>query len=468
MTNSWLHKISISAFFALFLIGAVSISACAGEIPPIEEFEKTDRVLIVSPHPDDDIIGCAGVIQRALAAGAGVKVIYMTCGDNNIASVIFYNDLISIICRDKILYIADLILNWKERFLALGRMRMQEAIRAEKVLGMEEKDLVFLGYPDHGTDQMFIFNWDHTRPYSGSFGGNSYVPYEKNAYYNKGFTADNIIEDLKSAISDFKPTKIFVAHPSDVNGDHWASYMYVMAALADLGKTVPRPKIYPYLVHVPDWPLPRNYHPELVMEPPEKFFGDALPIIKWRQLKLTEQEIDKKYKAMLKHKSQIGVSAFYLLTFVRQNEIFGDFPNIALKRQRSSELSDKDIYTSDMQWIAYAIVDDSLWVWVKQSQEFERGISLAFFIAGFRNDLPFAKMPNIIVSTENNKLFIFNATEDRYIYSEGAALEISQDSVTFKIPLDVLGDPQGLFFGLETDAEYIPEGCTAFRVISIE
>jgi len=468
MKKSKLSELTISTFCAIFFIGSFTALAYAKEIPLIEPFENTDRVLIVSPHPDDDVIGCAGVIQRALNAGARVKVVYVTCGDNNIASVILYNDLLSIICRDKILYIADLILYWKERFIALGRMRMQEAISAEKVLGMDEKDLLFLGYPDHGTDQMFIFNWDHTKPYSSSFGGHSYVPYDKNAYYNKGFTADNIIDDLKGAISDFKPTRIFVAHPSDVNGDHWASYLYVMASLADLGDTVPKPKIYPYLVHVPDWPLPRNYHPELVMEPPEKFFGDVLPVINWRQLKLTKQEMDKKYRAMLKHKSQIGVSAFYLLSFVRQNEIFGDFPTIVLKKQRSSELSGKDIFTSDMQWIGYAIMDDSLWVWVKQSEESEQGVSLVLFIAGSRKDVLFAEMPNIIVFTDNNKLRILNATEDKYVYSENASLEVGQESVIFKIPLDVLGDPQGLIFGLETDAKYIPEGCTAFRVIKIE
>jgi len=315
---------------------------------------------------------------------------------------------------------------------------------------------------------MFIFNWDHTRPFNNSLAGHSIVPYENGIGCDKGFTADNLMDDLKSVISDFKPTKIFVGHPSDANGDHWASYLYTMASLSDLGDTVPRPKIYSYLIHVAGWPLPRNYHPRHVMMPPEKFFGDVLPLVNWHQLKLTAPEIEKKHEAIMKHESQTRFSAFYLLSFVRQNELFGDFPTIILKKQRSSGLPDKDIFTADMQWFGYAVVDDSLWIRVSQPKEVEEGINLVFMINGFRSDVPFAKMPNILVYIENNKFYIYNATEGKYVYPEGVSLEIYQDSMTFKIPLDVLGNPQGLFFGPETTADYMPEGCTAFRVIRIE
>ena len=468
MREKKFYRSMILVFFALFLGINFSHPAYAKEFPTIEPFEGTDRVLIISPHPDDDIIGCAGVIQRALQAGAKVKVVYITCGDNNPLSIIPYDEISSFIRNNKMVWLGELIASWKGRFIALGNTRMLEAANAEKVLGLEEKDLSFLGYPDHGTDQMFIFNWDHTKPFNSSLAGHSCVPYEKGIGCDKGFTADNLIDDLKSAISDFKPTRIFVGHPSDANGDHWASYLYTLASLSDLGNTITQPKVYQYLIHVPDWPLPRNYHPGRVMMPPEKFFGDILPLVDWHQLKLTAQEIDKKHEAILKHESQTRFAAFYLLAFVRQNELFGDFPNIVLKKQRSSEFSDKDIFTADMQWFAYAIVDDSLWIRVTQPKELEQGLNLSFIIDGFRSDVPFAKMPSILAYIENNKFYIYNATEGKYVYPESASLEIYQDSMIFKIPLDVLGDPQGLFLGPNTTADYMPEGVTAFRVIKIE
>jgi len=457
------YQFAISVFFALFFISGSSTFARAKDFPPIEPFEKTDRVLILAPHPDDDIIGCAGVVQRALKAGARVKVVYLTCGDNNIFSIVFYN---------KFAFPLKLLFLRKKDFITLGHQRVHEAIKAMKMLGVEEKDLLFLGYPDHGTDQMFVFDWDHTKPYRSSFSGHSSVPYEESVGYKKEFTADNVIEDLKRAISDFKPTKVFVSHPSDVNGDHWAYYLYMMVSLADLDTEVPRPKIYPYLVHVPAWPLPRHYHPGLVIEPPEKFLGDALPIVDWHQLRLNPQEIDKKHEAMLAHKSQTRISAFYLMSFVRQNELFGDFPYIALKKQHSSELSAqagaKDIFTADMQWVGYAVVDDSLWIRVKKPKELKQRLSFLFFIAGYRDDVPFAHMPNILVSVRYKKLRILNAAEHKYINPEGASLEFNQESAIFKIPLSVLGDPEGLLFGFETGAKYLPVGCTAFRAITIE
>ena len=133
----------ISAFCALIFSSNFSRFAYAKGIPPIEPLEETDRVLIVSPHPDDDIIGCAGVIQRALKAGAKVKVVYITCGDNNPFSIISYDDLFSFIRNNKTVWLAQLIVSWKERFIALGHTRIQEAISAEKVLGLEKKDLIF-------------------------------------------------------------------------------------------------------------------------------------------------------------------------------------------------------------------------------------------------------------------------------------------------------------------------------------
>ena len=52
-------------------------------MPSLEPFKKGQRVLILAPHPDDEAIACAGVIQQALKAGAKVKIVYLTNGDHN-------------------------------------------------------------------------------------------------------------------------------------------------------------------------------------------------------------------------------------------------------------------------------------------------------------------------------------------------------------------------------------------------
>ncbi|MCX5709315.1 MAG: PIG-L family deacetylase [Candidatus Omnitrophica bacterium] len=453
----------LAGFFISVTVLTSRVFAEVNDIPALEPFVKGERVLILAPHPDDEDIGCGGVIQRALKAGAQVKVTYLTCGDNNIFSIIFYN---------KPFFLFRLLFLRNKDFVDLGHQRVHEAINAMKILGLNEKDLIFLGYPDHGTNQMFIYSWNHEKPYRSSFSGHSNVPYQESMGYKKEFTADNVIEDIKNVISSYKPDKIFVSSSSDVNGDHWAYYLYTMMSLADLNKEVPAPKIYPYLVHAPGWPLPRHYHPDLEIGPPLKFFGDVYPLINWRQLKLTDEEIDKKYKAMLAYDSQVRVSSFYLMSFVRQNELFGDFPRIILKKQSSSRApvkQDKDIvFTSDMQWTGYAVIDDCLWVKIRKPREIKQRLNVFFGIFGYRDDVSFAKMPNILVRIKYKRFSIFNATLGRYIDVDGASLDINPESVIFKIPLSALGDPKGFLFGLETPAEYLPLGCTAFRMISIE
>ena len=42
-----------------------------------------DRVLVFAPHPDDEALGCGGLIQQAVELGAEVRVIFQTDGDNN-------------------------------------------------------------------------------------------------------------------------------------------------------------------------------------------------------------------------------------------------------------------------------------------------------------------------------------------------------------------------------------------------
>src|SRR5215510_6730773 len=45
------------------------------------------RLLVVAPHPDDEVIAAAGLIQRVHAAGGEVRVVYLTDGEGYTAAV---------------------------------------------------------------------------------------------------------------------------------------------------------------------------------------------------------------------------------------------------------------------------------------------------------------------------------------------------------------------------------------------
>lgn len=132
-------------FSLVVLSSAILLSVFTAEaeekFPSLEPFNQDDRILILAPHPDDEDIGCGGVIQRALKAGSQVKVMYLTNGDHNEFAFIVYEK--RLVMRNS-------------AFVAMGKVREEEAKKAMKLLGLDESDLIFLGYPDYGTESMFF------------------------------------------------------------------------------------------------------------------------------------------------------------------------------------------------------------------------------------------------------------------------------------------------------------------------
>jgi len=88
-----------------------ALSNLLTEIPTAS---KDERILIFSPHPDDETIGAAGYTKKAIENGAVVKIVCVTDGNKH---------------------------NLKE-------LRYQEIQKATKVLGVSEKNLIFYDFPD--------------------------------------------------------------------------------------------------------------------------------------------------------------------------------------------------------------------------------------------------------------------------------------------------------------------------------
>src|SRR5262250_1622088 len=67
----------------LALLAALLTARAAGALASPLDLGPADRLLVLAPHPDDELVGCGGMIQRALAAGAAVRVVFLTYGDGN-------------------------------------------------------------------------------------------------------------------------------------------------------------------------------------------------------------------------------------------------------------------------------------------------------------------------------------------------------------------------------------------------
>ena len=98
-----------------------------------------DRVLIVAPHPDDDVISAGGVIQRCLAAGGAIRVLFLTNGESNPWPQRAQLRKWRITAADR------------EGWAAL---RAQEAIAGLKFLGAPDDCAHFLRFPDQELSSM--------------------------------------------------------------------------------------------------------------------------------------------------------------------------------------------------------------------------------------------------------------------------------------------------------------------------
>jgi LmbE family N-acetylglucosaminyl deacetylase len=121
----------------LTLLCLLAPSVQAEPQPPLLalSFSPATRLLVVSPHPDDETLGAGGLIQRVLHAGGAVKVVFMTSGDGYPAGVAFARHTPHPQAQD---------------YRAYGRQRQEEAKQALATLGVATKNVVFLGFPDSG------------------------------------------------------------------------------------------------------------------------------------------------------------------------------------------------------------------------------------------------------------------------------------------------------------------------------
>ncbi len=81
---------------------------------------KTSRVLIVAPHPDDEVIGCGGFIQKCLRDKAHVVVLFLTKeGDRSLVNSVSASGV---------------------------NIRINESIAAQQILGYHKND--YLGFDE--------------------------------------------------------------------------------------------------------------------------------------------------------------------------------------------------------------------------------------------------------------------------------------------------------------------------------
>ena len=460
------YKISLLCFVAL-QISFFSPYCSAQETRPMPKFNNGDHILILAPHPDDEAIGTGGIIQNALKAGAKVKVVCFTNGDHNELAFIVYEKRLTFRSGE---------------FVHMGEVRMKETAKAMKILGLQKDDIVLLGYPDFGTMEILLKYWGKTRSFKDIMTRISHVPYPECLSPNAPYVGESILSDLKKVLLDFKPTKIFVSHPVDVNRDHRSLYLFLRVALWDIKKAIKAPEIFPYLIHVFYWPTPRGYHPNLRLNPPEVLKNSE---IRWHELNLTDDEIKAKYEAISCYKSEIEYSPTYLFTFDRKNELFGDYPVIKLSpiggypqaskdKEGKIEWHDADIakegepgkgVETNFLNLAYTKTDKDLLIKISLKNKIEKNLGISATLLGYSNNKDFSAMPKINIYLGMNGMRIRD--KRKIIYSKDTQAIYQDKSLIIKVPISILGDPDYILAYVRTQVNVLPFSSTAWRILEL-
>lgn len=262
--------------------------------------------LVVAPHNDDEVLAAAGAVQRHRALGQEIRVVLLTNGDGQYRGPLSNHRLA----------------------VQLGYRRQEETLHALSHLGVGDDDVDFLGYPDRGLPSMWDHNWSPDVPYRSPRTGATASPYANSHTLQAPYCGHALVEDLIDIIGKSAPRTLYLPHPNDLHPDHWAAHAFTMFVLEGLERQgLPRPRLWAYVVHRGRWPLPRGKRLAATLSPPP-----ALEDLdtQWHTLPLTPEERERKFHAILRHKSQLRYMRRYMVSFARSNELFGAIPRLSL------------------------------------------------------------------------------------------------------------------------------------------
>jgi len=260
-----------------------------------------ERVLVIAPHPDDDVLGVGGSIAEFTRQGHEVCVVFVTNGDANEAAQL-------LLTLNPLHRAAD--------YKALGYRRQKEAARALDILGVPSSHMLFLGYPDGGLTPLWSDHWSPDNPFTSPRTRVDRSPYRNTYSPDAVYAGADLLADLVEIIDIFRPTIVYMPHPEDRHPDHQASYHFGMKALS-LASSVDEPEVRLYVVHVPDWPAPHRLLPDLPL---------AIPPVgsqeEWETVELCQETVDLKMAAVRAHMSQRWTNGRFLARFVRATEVY--------------------------------------------------------------------------------------------------------------------------------------------------
>ena len=198
------------------------------------------RILVMAPHEDDEMLMAGGVMNRAVANGDEVYVVYATNGD--------YSGVDH------------------------GKLRIRDTVNALNTIGVPTDHLYFLGYADNGgmgvgqyttafTDSFVynIFIADDNKVISSRNGVTKTYGDEsvRNDYHylmtgeHASYTRANFLADLESVMKSVNPTDVYMTSRYDMHYDHAYFGLFGNEAIKNIQKENDKfqPTVHEAIIH---------------------------------------------------------------------------------------------------------------------------------------------------------------------------------------------------------------------------
>jgi LmbE family N-acetylglucosaminyl deacetylase len=298
----------------LLLVISTGLSAAVAQ----SQSTRPESIVVFAPHPDDEVIGCAGIIMQALARGARVKVVAITSGDGFPAAAAGVTHK----AVDQV---------GPDDFIALSRFRQVESRTALGILGGKADDLIVLGYPDGDLGNLYesadgkVIRQQFTKK------NETYASIQKDYHASvhgkpAAYQRSSVLGDLVELLTTLQPDEIYVTDETDGHIDHRAAFWFVRDAAKQVGY---KGSFYTYLVHgLPAWPSPAGVTPNLPFET-RTVNGEVAPRgLPWpppRRVPLTREQAERKLKSIQAHNIPVlGMPEHQseMESFVKSEEVF--------------------------------------------------------------------------------------------------------------------------------------------------
>lgn len=268
------------------LAAACLVSGCAARSTPLP---ASVDLLVIAPHPDDEVLMAGGVLENARRAGQRAAVVVLTNGDYTCQ-------------RD-------------------GWQRQRETLDALSALGVT--DVEFLGFPDGYLADLGATPLLHVQRRERD--GRCVTATQTASDAALPLVAGSLTAALAQALERLRPAHVYLPHPADDHPDHAMTYAYFRRALERLPRA---PVVHRAFVHVgPCWPQGSAEHEPCGVAPlaPESA-PPPLPGALGRYAATERVPVDAALKLDLirRYRSQLeaGPSDDWLVAFARTEEVF--------------------------------------------------------------------------------------------------------------------------------------------------